>query len=363
MTKNITNRQLFFILLLTLTSFSVVNIAKIMAQYAGNGYWVTIFITMIFFSFVAVTIVKLNNIHKNKMIYDYSTELVGPVLTYIISLFYFFYFMMIVVFLVMQMSVILKANFLDQTPMWASMLVGIPVYCYIAYKGINTIARMIEFFGIIYLIIAVTVHILMFTQGHVYRILPLFNMQDVIKYLKAIKYAIFPFLGIEILLFIPFNNRDGKKSVRTAFFSIITIGVFYVLIIATCIMKLGLNSIIHYKDALLFAIRDMNVPLLDFFKRLDVLFLTVGFIGFFMGISIVYTVLTELILKVFVKLKRVLVVVILAVSSYLLCLIANMIHADFSKFVQNVGTFLGLTAAAVIPTILLIITKVKNNEA
>lgn len=363
MKNNITNRQLFFILILTLTSFSVVNISKIMAENAGTGSWLTIIITAVFFSFVAVIIVQLNNLHKDKIIYEYSQDLLGKFPSYIIALFYFIYFYMIVVFLALELSVIMKDNFLHKTPIWATILIGIPVFCYIAYKGINTVGRMAEYFGVTYIITAVTVHIIMITQGKVERILPIFNSADVDNYFSAIKYAVFPFLGIEVLLFFPFDKQNGKKSVKTAFFTIITIGLFYMLVVMSSIMKLGLNNIVHYKDALIVAIRDMELPMLDILKRLDALFLTVGFVGFFMGISIVYTVLTELLCKLFVNAKRGIIVVILAISSYITCLLVINIFSDFSKFIETVGTILGLIAAVIIPTILLILSKVKNYEA
>jgi spore germination protein len=333
-----------------------------MAEHAGTGYWIPILITGVFFAIVTIIITKLNNAHKNKMIYEYSKDLVGSFFSYIIALFYLIYILQIIVYLVLQLSIILQANFMQKTPISITMLVGIPVYCYIAYKGINTIARMFEFFGAIYIVLAVIVHLLMLTQGQFHRILPLLNIQEMKKYLSAIKYSIFPFLGVEVLLFIPFNKRNGTKVVKKSFYTIIIIAFFYILNVGSCIMKLGLNSIIRLENALIVAIRDMNIPMFDFLKRLDVLFLTVGFIGFFMGISILYTILTELILKIFPKIKRGVVVLIIGAISYLLCLVANTIYRDFAKYITNVGVLLGLVATVFIPTILFIITKVKKNE-
>lgn len=127
-------------------------------------------------------------------------------------------------------------------------------------------------------------------------------------------------------------------------------------------MKIGLPEIIYYKDALIVAIRDMDIPMLDFFKRLDSLFLVVGYIGFFMGISIIYTVLTEILLKLFSKLSRVFIVTFLAVLSYILCLCINPFFNDYAEFILNIGILLGLISTVLIPTILLIITKVKKYE-
>lgn len=39
MGSNVTNRQIFFLLFLTLTTYAIINTPKIMAQKAGSGAW------------------------------------------------------------------------------------------------------------------------------------------------------------------------------------------------------------------------------------------------------------------------------------------------------------------------------------
>lgn len=59
------------------------------------------------------------------------------------------------------MSKLLKADFFPRTPIWALMLISVPVFCYIAYKGITTVARMCEIFGIVFLVTGITVLVFM----------------------------------------------------------------------------------------------------------------------------------------------------------------------------------------------------------
>lgn len=356
MTKNITNRQLFFILLLTITALGIVNIAKTMAEHAGTGYWIPVLTMAIFFAFGAAIIVKLNNMHKDKTLCEYSKKLIGPFFTKVISFFYFIYFTLILVYLILQVSIILQANYLKSTPIWATMLVGIPVYCYVAYKGINTLARMVEIIGILYFVVGLAIIALMFSQGDILRILPLFVPSQIHNYITAIRYTILPFLGIEVLLFIPFSSRNGKKSIYTAFFSVIIIGLFYLVTIMSSIMKVGLNSIVHYKNAVIVTIRDIEVPILDFLKRLDVLYLTLGFLGLFMSVSIVYAIITEILLKLIPRINRLIIVLSLAVVLFFACFFVSTISADYIKFINKIGIILGLVAAILIPILLLIIT-------
>lgn len=352
---------MFFILFLTLTSSGVVSISKDMAQSAGNGSWITILITAIIFAIGVIVIVSLNNMFKGKMLFDYSKNVIGKFGAYSFSIYYVIYFLIVGIYLIIQISNIVKANFLLKTPNWATMLSGIPVFCFLAYKGITSVARMFELYGLIFLIIAVLTHIGMVTEAKVENILPLFNIEDVGNYLSAVDYAIIPFLGIEILLVIPFTKKNGKKARKTAFLSVLFIGIFYVLVVESCIMKIGINSIVHYKDALIVAMRDTEIEFLDFLQRLDILYVTVGFMGFFMGISVVYTAIVEYLCKIFSHVKRLTIVLIVGVASFLLCLITIKVQG-YEDFFKETIKYTGLVSAFLIPVILLLGAKVRKKD-
>ncbi len=360
MSNTITNRQIIFILYLTLTTYFFTTISKDMAESAGRGFWMTLLMTAIIFSVGAVLITLLNTKYEGKMLFDYSSLIIGKFGAYVVSIFYIIYFGLIIVYIVTQISTVLKNNFLYQSPPWVTMLIGIPVYCYIAYKGITNVARLFEFVGLITVISGVFVLLLMITQSDVNNILPLFSSHDIGKYFKAIKPAIISFLGIEVLLVIPFTKENGKKAITTAFFTIIGIGLLFIMNVVACIMRLGLHEIVHYNDALIVAIRNMEVPFLDFFQRLDFLYLTVGFMGFFLGATIFYTAFIELLCKVFPKAKRVTIVIIVGVTSYLLSLLAIQ-GLEYSQFFEEVSVYMCLVTTFVIPALLLIISKVKRH--
>jgi len=360
--SGVTNRQIVFILLLTLTSYSVVDISRAMAASAGYGSWFTLLITSIIFSAVGIIVVSLANMYKGQMMHEYSCKLIGNFGGYAVSIYYVVYFSLIVVFLGLQLATILKADFFPKTPKAAILLAGIPVFCFIAYKGITALARLFEMIGMFYIVVGTTVHVIMFTQGNPNYILPLFNKADIGNYFAAIKDAIFPFLGIEILLIIPFSKENGKKSIITTALTVFAIGLFYILIVESCIMKLGMNDIVHYNSSIIVAIRDMELPFLDFMKRLDVLFLTVGFMGFFLGITIVYTAITEYLCRIFKNAKRMMIVIVLGALSFAACLILDTVEG-FSDFVTSVGIYLGIGAGALIPGLLLIIAKRRKDIA
>ncbi len=359
--NSITNRQMVMLLIMTLTCYNVITLPKVMAQSAGTGNWLVLIIMALVFSLATVVVVSLNTLFRGQMLFDYAPSLVGKTLTYIIVSFYVVYFMMILVYMITMKAKLLNTDFFPNTPLWAFPVIGIPVFCFIANKGITNAARLAELVGIVYTITAILVHVLMITQGKINRILPLFNSAEIGNYTKGLKDAIFPFLGIEILLAAPLTKTNGKKTKRTAFFAVLSIGAFYILIVQSCIMKVGLNNIIKYKDPLVVAIRDTAIVYMDIFTRIDIFFLTVGVGGIFVGISIVMSVIIDYLCKIFKNMKRQIIVIIIGVLAFIqFYFIKDIEHYD--DFVTAVGTYLGLVASILIPSVLLVIAKKKRKK-
>ena len=357
--NSITNRQMVMLLIVTMSGYSIIVLPKVMAQSAGTGSWLVLIIAALFFSFAAMVIVSINNLFRGHMLFDYAPSLIGKPLTYIIVSFYIVYFMMILVYLITMKARLLNAEFFPNTPLWAFPVVGIPVFCYIANKGITNAARLAELIGIVYIITALFIHILMITQGKVNRILPLFNSAEFGNYAKGLKEAIFPFLGIELLLAAPLAKTNGKKAKRTAFFAVLSIGALYILIVESCIMKVGLNNIMKYNDPLIVAIRDTALEYMDIFTRIDILFLTVGVAGIFVGISIIMAVIIDYLCKIFKNMKRQIIVIIIGVASYIQFYFFKDIE-HYDDFVTAVGTFSGLVASILIPSVLWAVAKKKR---
>ncbi len=359
MPNSITNRQMVFILFLTLTSISLIIMPKLMAESAGVGSWVTIMSTAVVFGIFTVVIVSLNNMFQGRVLFDYSRELVGKAGSYTIAAFYILYFIVVAVYLTSSVSNVLKTNFMLKTPQWATLLVSLPVFGLAAYKGITNTARLFEIYGFIFLITLLAAHFAMIFQGQLENIEPFYIPSETGRYFGAMKDAVVPFLGVEVLTVIPFTSRNAAHSRKTAFLALIGIGLVYVLAVESSIMMIGMNEIVHYNDALITALRQVELPFIEFLRRLDVLYLTVGFMGIFASIIIVYTAIVEYVCRVFPRMKRLLVVALVGLVIFLLGWIALDI-SRFGQMVSEVLTYAGLAAAAFIPILLFTIAKVKK---
>jgi spore germination protein len=356
MKSEVTNRQIAILLFLTLTTYTVINIPKVMAQRAGTGSWLPILAMAVVFSLFAALITKLGNMFQGKMLFDYSREIVGAFMSYVFLIYFIAYFLLICTYLIIELSSVLKAEFFPKTPKWATLTAGVLVFGFIAYKGISGVARFFEIIGPVFIVTSVGVHLIMLTQGNVSNILPLFRASEMPRYLLAAKDAILPFLGVEVLTIIPFSPKNGKKAIRTAFLTLLFIGLFYVLIVETSIMMLGIHDIQNYNYALIEAIKLVNNPVLE---RFDILYLTVGFAGLIAGICALFLALTEYVCKLLSGLSRKAVVIMLTALVIVSGIIGINLKNAQSIF-ESVIPPAGLFTAFLIPALLFVIAKVRG---
>jgi len=328
---------------------------------AGRGAWITLIITSVVFAFGAAMIVSLNKMFMGEVLFDYSIRMTGKFATYIISVIYTIYFLIVSVFLLTSFSDILKFEFLPKTPELVDLLAGLPIFCYMAFNGITVVARLFEIIGVLFLIGILIVHITMFFEGKPEYVLPLFDPHDITRYLASVKDAVIAFLGIEVMTIIPFTNRN-KHASKVAFLTLICIGLIYVIVVESNIMMIGMDEVVHYNDPLIKAIELVRFTKNEIFQRIDIQYLTFGFMGVFMGITITITATVEYVCKMFKKADRLIVVICIGIIIFVLSIIALGIKDIQSAFWKTI-TYAGLVVAFLIPAILFAIAKVKTNAA
>jgi spore germination protein len=198
---------MFFVLCITITTYTTISLPEVMAQTAGRSSWIPIMISSIVFGISVVIITKLNNMFLGKVFFDYSQKVVGKFFTYAIAVYYILSFLVTGVYLKLKLVGVLTSNWLPNTPEPVFLVFGIALFAFVANKGITNMARLFEIYGISFIIVTVGICVLMLTDGEKYNILPVFNSSEIVGYPKAMKELIVPFGGAEILFIIPFTKK------------------------------------------------------------------------------------------------------------------------------------------------------------
>ena len=356
MYNHVTNRQMAYIIFITLTTYNIIGLPYNMARAAGRGGWLPLLVATFIYAVLFVFIAKLNSMFPGKTLFDYTPEIVGKFFSYIICLFYSIYFIFVFIFLHAEIFSLIQRDFLPNTPIWAMSFVGIAVFGYIAYKGITNIARLFELIVPIFIVVSMLFYVLALFQGMKFNTNPLFEPDRLPDYAKALTKTVIPFLGVEVLLLIPFTPQN-KKTGKLMFFTISFVGLYYVLVVESSIKIVGINTIMHYETAVIEALRLVELPVID---RVDILYQTVGFCGLFLGISMVYTAALELICKIIPKAKRAIAAAVLGLIFYVLCFVIESMK-DMDDIMKNILTIVGIFTAIVLPAMLFIIAKVRKH--
>lgn len=359
MQNHVTNRQLFFIIFFTLVGYTVIELPRTMAESSGTGAWFTIALAAVFFMFAASIIAYLGCMFKEMTLFEYSRLLTGKFTAYIFAVIYAVYFFGVLSMIARSAAEIIKADFLHKTPIWAISFIMLITSYYAASKGITNLGRIFSFYGIFIILMAFAIHTILFFVGDLNNIRPFFDPSEAGKYINGTLTTILAFLGYEVITVIPFSKNNGKKAVYYTAGAILAAGLLYVYVVESCYAVVGVDDIVNYRDALIVAIRRVDVEFLQFLKRLDIVFILAWLAAIFCTINILIYTLNEYVCKILPQKSKPVTLPIVTLFVY----IAGLIPGEFktaSEILTVFTGYMGLITAFFIPLLLLIIAKVKR---
>ncbi|WP_410506289.1 GerAB/ArcD/ProY family transporter [Haloimpatiens sp. FM7315] len=358
--EGLKNKSIVFVIFGAVLGYGVLELPKLVAEDAGTSGWIRLIMVTLFAVIIAVITVKLSYIHENKTLFEYSKELVGNVFGNVIIITYIIYFFLLFTFIIRGSAETIKLSVLEKTPVWAmTCMLFIAVY-YAVVKGFKCISIISQIYGVIVLSVIVTVHILMFAKGEILNIKPLFSLEHVYDYFKIDFKLVLAFLGSECISFVCLDRKRNKNLCKYVATMVLIIGFLYILIVESCISIIGINDIVHYKDAVIATIRRVEIPYLEFFRRFDGLSLIVWIMSVFCTISIYAYGTVFFLSKYFKKTNIKILTAIVIVLGFCVSEIPGTLKG-VQDGIKYIGYF-GIIPYAVVPTSLLIITKVKKYD-
>jgi len=356
--QGITNRQLFFILFLSLTTYSAIFHPSYMIEITGRSFWLPTIIVAVLYAFLTFLIAKTNYMFQGKTLFDYTQEVLGKFIACSLAYFLLIYALNINVFLNLYLINLVKSNFLPNTPIIALIITMVLLIAYVAYKGITVIARLYLIIGLLFLIVTLFLCLVMLIEGNLYNILPIFQISDIKEPFEIFRRSVFAFGGVEILFIIPFT-KNNKNAPKTAFFTLIFIGLFYILIFESTVSILGINNTNIYNDAFIEAIKIEDIPVVN---RPDIFYLTFGLMSLFAGLITTFTIALEFACRLFAKLSRLFLTIILGIIFTILSYILFNIKSIFDIYDIYMPYFIMITSI-LIPILVFVLIKVKKQKA
>lgn len=358
MNTKFTNRQLCLILYCVTVGYGVMNLPKTAAEVAGTSGWVSIAIATLIYSVIITIIFYLQYSFENKIVYDYSLQLVGKPITLIFTALWIADIFITFAFLPRVYCNAINLTILDKTPVRYLALLFFLVIGYAMSKGLKTISRLVEIYATLSILNFILINAILCTQGKLINIKPIFTLSEFPLYLKGVFKMILPILGGEALFFIPMNQKENRKICKYGFITFLLIGLFYIFIIESTISVVGVDTVIYSRTTLFSTIRGLDIPYFDFFKRLDGYYIMIWSLNLICTCSIWGYGLVIFIRKIFKDFKYKYTVIAVGVIGYIVSLLPKTI-AQTEK-ILDMSVYVSCGIYLIVPITLLTVKKVKK---
>lgn len=360
MNENLTDRQIAFIVLGAMLGQDFVIIPKAVAEKAGTGGWITILFSTIVFALLIYMFAYVGYIHKNKTLYEYSQLLVGKYVTYIFSLLYFIYFLAYFSINARRLCESMNILAMPETPVIALYILLLFIIFIGVSKKLKVLARLNEIYITIIMVMSIAIISIVFSQGNIINIMPFIETSEIKTYITASHVMITPLIGFEILGCCAMNKNNTKKALIYPVLMVLFLGMVFIYLFEASLSVIGIDDIVHYRLTLFNTLRSIDVPYLDFLKRLDGLAMVLWCMSTFCHLSLFAYGAVFYVKKCVKKVPyNLLVITLLALSFFIYQ--APKTYNQTEDILTNLS-YISLFTGFLIPVTLLILTKVKKYD-
>ncbi|WP_431811973.1 spore germination protein [Lysinibacillus sp. FW12] len=322
--------------------------------------WISVFLGGIVAMIAGVIIVKLSQQYSDKTFYQYTQDIVGQWLGWLISSGVIVYFFTISAFEVRIMAEVTSLFLLEGTPTWAIILPFLWVGLYLISSGINSIARLFEIIFPITFVIFLLVAFLSIGIFEIDNLRPVLGL-GLVPMLKGVKTATLAFLGPEIMLLLVafMYPSDKSKAIKVVLVGITVPLLFYVITVVMVIGALSIDGVVTRTWPTIELMRSFEIPGL-IFERFESFLLVIWIMQIFATFTITYYAAALGLAQLFNKTIHPFLYGLLPVI-YIIAMTPKNINELF-KFGDKIGN-VALILFGVIPITLLLISKLRGHKS
>lgn len=363
MNSSLTGKQISYLLFGITMGYAVLSIPKNVAEKGGTGGWMVVIVGVIITIVLSQMFIYVGTYFTNETMEEYLPKLTGNFISYCIIIIFAIYTFLVGTLIARLTCETIRLTMLIHTPVWALCVLLLFVSFYSMTKSFQSLGRIAEIFGMIIIIFGIMIFTIIFTQGKITNIKPIFAFSE-IDFFGTLSVIGFSLTGLEIFPIIPMHNNKKDISKNIIIIQLI-IGFMYILIIECCISVMGVESIIKYEETLFATMRRIELPQLQFLKRIDGIFLIVWLLALY------FTVLYECYITVYfterlIKVNKAsdknknIIIFIIFIISIIVCLAPSSLLE--TKSILNIIGYVGIGINIGLPLILFILTKLKKNK-
>ena len=348
----LTNKNLFFLIIQAQIGIGILTLPNVLYSEVQQDAWISLLIAGAIAQVVIVILVRLGKVSVKENFYELSSNLLGKYLGRALNICYVLYFITFSMLLLILVSDVINVWILHRTPRWAVILLILLAASYIAKEHLLTISKSFLVFSLLFVFLIVLLIIAYMQDVHFGRLLPI-PANEPLHILKSSPQAFVSLIGFEVILFImPFLQKPAESLKVLSIANGFTVSLYLFLLI-TCIVYFSGDQIKLVNEPLLYLLRGLSF---EHIERIDIIFLS------FWIIPITTTLVVQLFnaslgVQNLFSIGRSTSVYVIVGILFLLGMfpISNFIKDSLSSLM----TYLNIIFIFFIPTLLLIIAKVK----
>ncbi|WP_169907791.1 GerAB/ArcD/ProY family transporter [Priestia abyssalis] len=356
--EKITNIQASIAVTMTIVGVGIITLPRTSAEAVQTpDVWLSILVAGFIAMCAAFFVVKIGQMFPNQTFYQFSYQIIGKPIGYILNFVVIIYFTMLAGFEARSMGEVIRSYLLDKTPMEVIILVFMSVGVYLVAGGVNSILKLFELYFPILLFLFLLMFLLSFANFEFNNIRP-FLGEGIQPVLKGIKPNALSYTGFEVMFILTAYMHTPKNAILTTF---IGIGLSIILYTAVLILVIGTLTVEE--------VRLLTFPTMElvksiemkgvFFERFETFFIIIWIITTFTTYSISLYMASLGLAQIFNK-NRSHCILGLLPFIYLLSMYPSDINVVF-KYGDYVGN-LGMFVAGIMPFFLWIIAFIRRKR-
>ncbi|MFT9493555.1 GerAB/ArcD/ProY family transporter [Anaerosolibacter sp.] len=354
--KSINIIQLRAIIICAVVGIGIVTLPRDLANKIGTAYWLAISLGTIIILLAGLIIVKLMSYYPKQDILQISKQIVGKYLASLIIVILIIYFLLVASATTRFTTGLVNIWMLQLTPTKYLILSIIFVVSYLVLKDVEGIARFSTTF--LTLCVGAIVLPIILTAGHIklYYIQP-FLHTNLTQVFQGTKASLLSLLGVETLLIFHKFVNETTRIKKVVIYSHIFIGILYIVLLGVTIGYFGVDQIKTFVYPTLTLFRSVDLHLF-IFERFELFFLLLWMACAITSIGIYFFCGCYLMKLLLPKFHIGIIVLIAGTICYFTANYPKNIQENL-KLLQLAGN-LGLIPMLVIPSVLLIVGKVRG---
>lgn len=229
--------QMIFILMLTMVGTGILTLPRSLAEAAPYDQWIILLAGGLLALSIALIHGLIIKLSPNKQYFQILCDALTKPVAYVIGFVYIIYLIGMIALITRTFGEVIKAFLLTRTPLEVINVSILAVSVYLARRGVEVLARMMEFIFPILILFSIFIFGLSFLGSDFSNLLPVFEIEfnDIIKGLPV---TLTSFIGFEMILFFG-GYLDKPQNATKSYRAIIAVLFFYLLTVIATFAQFG----------------------------------------------------------------------------------------------------------------------------